>query len=329
MGLKNKNIMVLGGAGFIGSALARGLLKKSANVVVYDNFSFGHISNLAEIEDKIKIVKADILDYSKLLGIVRKNNIEFICHLVADPFVPNSYRHPDRVFNLITQGTQNVLNACKESEIKKIIYFSSAEIYGNYKYLPIDESHPANPLSVYAAAKLAADNMCCLYPYKNGTSVTTLRLFNAFGPRETHPYIIPELISQLSRSNIARLGNIKSRRSFLFVNDVVDGTIKLLESNNKSKNAIFNLGSDKSYSIEELVHIVGEMLGRKNIKVIIDKKRKRHLDPKILECNYKKVKILVGWKPKTDFESGLKNTISWFLENGRKWGWEKTYDRFY
>lgn len=327
MELKGKNVMVLGGAGFIGSALVRGLLYENANVAVYDNLSFGRKSNLEEIKNKIKIIKGDVLDYSHLLNAVKKHRIEYIFHLIADPFVPNSYNYPGKVFNLITQSTRNALNVCREVKIKKIIYFSSAEVYGNYKYLPIDENHPVNPLSIYAAAKLAADNMCYADFHENNTPVAIIRLFNAFGPRETHPYIIPELILQLSKSNIIKLGNLGSRRSFLYVDDAVEGAINLLK--HKSKNIILNLGSDKSYSVEELANIIGKMFGHESIEIISEEKRKRRPDPKILECNYSQAKSLIGWKPKTTFEEGLNKTVKWFLENDRKWIWEETYNKLY
>ena len=132
---------------------------------------------------------------------------------------------------------------------------------------------------------------------------------------------------QLSKSNTIKLGNLESRRSFLYVNDVAEGAIKLLKC--KSKNVVFNLGSDKSYSVKELAHIIGKIFGYKNIKVIMEEKRKRYPDPKILECNYSKIKSLTGWKPRTTFEEGMNKTIKWFLENGKRWAWQETYKKIY
>jgi|SRR3989344_29787 len=325
MNLKNKNILVLGGAGFIGSSLVRGLMKEGANVIVYDNFSFGHIKNLQEIGQNIKVINADILDYEKLSSVIQQHNVKIMFHLVANPFIPNSYKYPEEIFNLITKGTQNVLKACEQLEVEKLLYVSSAEIYGNYKYLPIDENHPCKPLSVYASAKLAADKKCSEAYKQKKIPVTILRLFNTFGPRETHPYIIPDLISQLSVSNIARIGNTKSKRSFVYVEDVIDAFMKIMKKNLNGE--IINVGNNYSYSIEQLAKIIGNLFGHDKIKIVIESKRKRKLDPKNLECDYSKAKDIIDWKPKTSFEEGLRKTLDWFEENGRNWVWKETYGK--
>ena len=108
------------------------------------------------------------------------------------------------------------------------------------------------------------------------------------------------------------------------MDDTIDGTIRLLK--HKSKNAVLNLGSDKSYSVEELANIIGEMFGHKNIEILSEEKRKRAPEPIALECDYSKAKDLIGWAPKTAFKEGLNKTIKWFLENDKKWIWERTYE---
>jgi len=325
MRLKGKKVLVLGGAGFIGSALVRGLLKEGANVIVYDNFSFGHLANLKEIEGQITIINGDILNKEHLVESFKENEIEVVFHLVADPYVPNSYRDPDGVFNLITKGTENVANACVEASVEKILYLSSAEIYGNFKYLPIDERHPPNPLSVYAKAKMEAEKLCASFNEKHGIPLTTVRLFNAFGPRETHPYIIPELISQLSKSNVIHLGNLESRRSFIFVDDAAGGMIEIVKR--APNGELLNLGTERSYSVRELAFIIGKMFRHGDVKIIVDRQRQRDSDPKALECDYSKVRKLIGWQPTTSFESGLEKTRKWFLQNGSRWIWEETYSK--
>lgn len=318
MNFSGKNVLVTGGAGFIGSNLVIGLLKENASITVYDNFSFGHISNLDSVKDQIKIVEGDILDFKKLADTLRENDVEYVFHLVADPYVPNSYESPDKVFKIITQGTMNVLLGCMETEIKRILNCSSAEIYGNYEYLPINEEHPTKPLSIYAIAKLAADRFCLIMHKEKNIPVLNLRLFNTYGFRETHPYIIPELISQLSKSKNVELGNIQSRRSFIFIEDAVRGFIELMRCN-KAIGESVNLGSDKSYSVKELADIIGEIMDYSSVNITIKKNRIRPLDPKVLECDYTKVNKLVDWKPKINLKVGLKRTIEWFEENDGKW----------
>jgi len=322
MNLQGKNVLVTGGAGYVGSSLVRKLVEEKSEVVVLDNFSYGHMENLSDIKNQIHIVKGDIRNSGLIKNVIKKNNIEFIFHLVADPFVPNSYKNPGLVFDVITKGTQNIIMANPE-QIKKILFLSTAEIYGYYKYLPMDENHPCNPVSVYATAKLAADRLCFIMHNDNDIPVNTLRLFNTFGPRETHPYIIPELILQFSKSSVAKLGNLKSRRSLIYVDDAVTGMMKLMKS--RISDEVFNLGSNKSYSIEELARIVADSYGHNKIQLVVEKHRKRALDPPVFQCDFSKIKKAIDWKPKISLEQGIEKTMDWFEQNNRSWIWEKTY----
>jgi nucleoside-diphosphate-sugar epimerase len=319
--LKRKNVLITGGAGFIGSSLVRKLIEEKNHIIIYDNFSFGSILNLKGLENSVKIVRDDILNYSLLEKVFTDNEIDYVFHLVADPYIPNSFKFPKKVFEAIVHGTKNVLKACEKTYVKRLLFISSAEVYGNYKYLPMDESHPTNPLSAYAKAKLTCEKM--ISKNKDIDSVI-LRLFNTYGPRETHPYIIPDLISQFAKSNNIKLGNINSKRCFIFVEDVVNGIVKLIKCN-KAVGKIINLGSEKSYSIKELANFIAELMGYNSYRINIEKKRLRplSLDPKIFECDYSMVKKLIGWRPKVKLESGLIQTIEWFNKNGNEWSWNR------
>jgi nucleoside-diphosphate-sugar epimerase len=319
--IRGENVLVTGGAGFIGSALVRELLKERANVIVYDNFLYGDRSNLMDVEDRIQIVNGDVLSW-KIYHTIREHKVKYVFHLAAEPYIPHCYDNPEKFFDVNVKGTMNVLMACKTLDVERVIHFSSSEVYGTAQYTPMDEKHPTLPLSTYAVSKLAADRLCFVFHHEHGIPVIILRPFNCYGPRETQPYVIPEIISQLARKSIVRLGNIKAKRDFTFVEDIAKGAIATLKSDIPDGEVV-NLGSNKTYSIEEIAHLTGKLIGHDNIEIKIESSRLRPLDVNLLQCDYSKVKNYTNWEPKVDIEKGLKYTIEWYMKNGKRWTWEK------
>jgi nucleoside-diphosphate-sugar epimerase len=186
----------------------------------------------------------------------------------------------------------------------------------------MDEKHPTLPLSTYAVSKLAADRLCFVFHHEHGIPVIILRPFNTYGPRETQPYVIPEIISQLARGKVVKLGNIKARRDFTYVEDVARGAVDLMESDIPDGEVV-NLGSSKAYSVEELAHLVGELMGHDKVEIEIESTRLRPLDVNLLQCDYRKAKKYIDWEPKVDIREGLKRTIEWYMKNGRQWLYER------
>lgn len=310
-----------GGAGFIGSTLVRELLKKKAEVVVYDNFLNGTMDNLEEVKGQITLVKDDITN-PDFRDYLKTHEIQYIFNLAAEPYIPHSYERPKQFFEVNANGVLNILMASKGTGVKRIVQYSTSEVYGSAVSVPMDESHPLNPKSTYAVSKLAADRLCYTFFHEQNVPVIILRQFNVFGPRETHPYIIPELISQLHRSHRLKLGNIKAKRDMTYVEDAAKGAIALMETEEAVGQCV-NMGTGTSHSIQEMADTIGRIMGHDKVEIETDKSRLRPLDVEHLECNFEKMHKLTGWKPETSFEEGLKRTIEYFNGQNKVWSWNR------
>ena len=319
--LKNCNVLVTGGAGFIGSTLVRELIKVGANVIVYDNLLYGDKYNLSDIEKDMTLVIGDVIS-GKIFDTLKKYNIDYVFNLAAEPYIPHSYDNPEKFFQVNVNGTINLLSACRTFNVKRIIHVSTSEVYGTGQIIPMNEKHPLNPLSTYAVSKLAGDRAAFVFSYERNIPVVIVRPFNSYGPRETQPYIIPEIIRQLFNGKTLHLGNIDAKRDFTYVEDTALGMISVMTSN-LTKGEVVNIGSNKSYSIKDIAILIGKEFGYDNIDIQIDKTRLRPLDVELLESDYSKINKLTGWKPTVDIKEGLKRTVQWYLNNGKKWSWER------
>ena len=258
--LEGQNVLVAGGAGFVGSTLVRLLLDKHSNVVVYDNFLHGVKQNLEEIKDRITIIPGDILEAPMFMKALKANHIDYVFHCVGDAFVPTTYNFPQRALEINVDGTLKVLMTSQQMGVKRILYVSSTEVYGEALTNRINEDHPLLPLNTYAVTKLAADRLCYTLFLEHDVPVITARIFNTFGPRDTQPRVIPDIIYQLSRSNFVELGNVEAERDFVYVEDTAKGLITLMESKIPNGEAV-NIGTGKSWKIREVAEIVGDVMG--------------------------------------------------------------------
>ena len=198
MKLKDKRVLVTGGAGFIGSEVVSQLVKHGAKVTVLDNFSSGKKHYISK--HKIKIVKGDITDEKIVAKTVKDQEVVF--NLAALPFIPDSYYYPVDFFHVNTIGSLNVAwSSVKSKTVEAFVQISTSEVYGSAQYHPMDENHPTAPYSTYAVSKLSADRATFTLHKENGFPGIVIRPFNTYGPRFTEPYIIPEIISQIKNGN--------------------------------------------------------------------------------------------------------------------------------
>ena len=309
--LKNSNVLITGGCGFIGSEITKQLSELGSNVTVFDNLSSGKEEYIANLSN-VTLVKGDQTNESQVIDVVK--NQEYIINLTALPFIPDSYYYPKEFFDVNVNATIILLLAAKnQKNLKRFIHISSSEIYGSSRISPMDENHPTIPQSTYAVSKLAGERVAYTMYKEHEIPVVVIRPFNSYGPNITQPYIIPEIVQQLFKSDVLRLGNVNSKRDFTYVSDTAKGMILSLVADDIVGETI-NIGSEKSISINDLAKIISEIMG-KDIDIEIDSSRLRPYDVKTLVCDYRKAYRLLGWKPETSIKTGLKNTIDWLKSN--------------
>lgn len=309
--IKNKRILVTGGAGFIGSHLVDRLSPEN-EVIVLDNLPSGSMSNLEKSKDRITFTKGDILDKALLKDIVAE--VEFVFHLAANVGNIRSIEDPYFDMEVNIKGTLNLLEACLNSNIKRFVYTSSGAIFGEAKYLPIDEVHPLNPESPYAVSKLAAEKYCFAFHKVHGVPTTALRYFNVYGPRQEgseYANVIPIFLNKAAKGeHLIIFGDGKQTRDFVFVGDVVKANI-LAATQSLAVGETFNIATGKQTSIEEIASMVSQISSRE-IPVI-------HADPRAGEvrhslANIEKAHKMLGYSPETNLKEGL--LLTWKEEAG-------------
>ncbi len=319
--LNGKSVMVAGGAGFVGSAIVRELLDDGAIVTVFDNFSKGTLQNLSDVRDRITVVGGDVLDPWMIAQTIRKQKVRFILNPVGDTYVPAAYDVPSRFFNINVLGNLNLLQATKEFGLERYLYVSSTEVYGEAPTGKVTEETALLPLNTYAVSKLAADRLCFTFHKEHGVPAICARIFNAYGPRETEPYVIPEIITQLAKSNVVYLGNLKAERDFTYVHDTARWLVDLMRSDVPFGEPV-NVGSDNCYSVEWLARKIAEIMEVWNLEIRVDPKRKRRLDIERFRCDNRRMKQYIEAIPRVGIEEGLRMTVDWFMDHGRRWSWE-------
>lgn len=312
-----KKILVTGGCGFIGSHLVEYLVNSGYHVICFDKYNNdGYLYNLenSKFKKDIEFVLGDIRDLDSLKK--SSSRVDCILHLAALISIPYSYVSPLAYIKTNVEGTYNILELAKDKNVENTIITSTSEVYGTAQFSPMDENHPLNAQSPYAASKIAADQLSLSYYRTYDLPLKIIRPFNNFGPRQSSRAVIPSIIQDtISKKNHITLGNINTKRDFLYVKDTVLAYTKLMRVK-KYNGEIFNFGSGVSHKISKIVRDIQKINNtKKNIKISEKKLRPNKSEVFDLIANSNKSLKLLNWSPKYTFIDGLIETNDWFKKN--------------
>src|SRR3989304_4990374 len=309
----HENVLVTGGAGFIGSHIVDRLVDCGYGVRVVDNLSTGKRSNIEDHlrRGRIDFVRGDIKDAEFVRKCIR--DVGAVVHLAAVTSVPFSVSNPDFTYDANVAGTLDFLISCVEEKVGKFVFFSSCAVYGEPECLPVNEKSSMSPISPYAESKLVAEHFCLGFHERRLLKSIVLRLFNVYGPRQRvndYSGVITRFIDR-SRQGLPLIiyGDGSQTRDFVHVSDVVEAVLSSLK-NKDAEGEVFNIGSGAPPSVLELAKAVLELTGL-NLEILYDKPRLG--DIKHSYADISKVEKLLGYGPKLSLREGLRTLLA---ENG-------------
>jgi UDP-glucose 4-epimerase len=304
-------VLVTGGAGFIGSNLARALLERGDDVRILDNFSTGIRDNLTGLEDDIEIVEGELRSYERVHAAVR--GIELVFHQGALPSVPRSVQDPLTTSAVNVEGTLNVLLAARDEGARRVVFASSSSVYGSNGALPRCESSAPDPISPYAVSKLAAERYCAAFSSVYGLETVSLRYFNVFGPHQdpTSQYsaVVPRFVAAIEAGRpVSIYGDGTQSRDFTYVANVVQANLLAADAPDVS-GAVLNVATGKSTTVDELAQAIG---------LVLDKTVEREYLPvrpaevRDSWADLSEVRRRLGYEPEIVLEDGLRHTVDFF-----------------
>ena len=328
-------VLVTGAGGFIGSHLVERLVGQGAEVRAFVEYNslgtWGWLEQSpAAIRDNIEIFSGDVRDSHAVRQAVQ--GCHTIFHLAALIGIPYSYLAPESYVDTNITGTLNIVQAATDFGVSRVVHTSTSEVYGTAQRVPIDETHPLNPQSPYAASKVGADQIALFYYRSFGTPVTVVRPFNTYGPRQSARAVIPTVITQLAADRKAgqpgriKLGAIRPTRDFTFVGDTADG-FRAAAGCDAALGEVVNLGTNFEISVGDTAHLIADVM---DIPLEIETEDRR-LRPDASEverlwCDNSKATELLGWTPsysgREGFRRGLRKTIDWFLRDENHAGYK-------
>jgi len=296
--------LITGGAGFIGSNIAKLLIKKGHQVIIIDNLHTGSLSRLMDIKNKIIFHKIDIRDYTKIKEII--TDIDGIFHQAALTAVPESFLKPEEYFDVNVNGTKNIFTIAKELGVK-VVFASSSSIYGDVKEIPVKENFDKNPINPYGKTKVEKEKLAEKF-WDESVSIIGLRYFNVYGKGQTGTYagVITQFIKKLDE-NLSPIihGKGNQIRDFISVKDVAIANLKSMESN--TNQGFFNIGTGKSISILGLAKMMIK-ISSKNISPNFDEEQPGDIEKSQADTLLAKEKI--DWNYSIELSDGLRNLMA-------------------
>ena len=313
-------VLVTGGAGFIGSSIVRRLISLGIRPIVLDNFATGKRANIDNLLNDIIFIEGDIRD--KTLTEKVMDGVDAVIHQAAVPSVPLSVMDPFGSTDVNLNGTLTVLDAARLCRVKRVVFASSSSVYGNADVESISELQPTSPVSPYAAAKLSSEHLLEAFHAAYGLETVALRYFNVYGPRqdETGYYsaVIPKFISAMSRNEQPTVfGDGLQSRDFVYIEDVVQANLRAAgihygETPQGAFGSHVNIATQNSYSLLELIDIINSELGT-NIEPKFEDTRLG--DVRHSKAIIDKARELLDFEPEVTFRDGIRKTIAWYRDN--------------
>ncbi|GAB6034248.1 NAD-dependent 4,6-dehydratase LegB [Galenea microaerophila] len=313
---QDKQVLVTGADGFIGSHLAEQLVQAGAKVralVLYNSFNHWGWLDHSPFVDQMEIVSGDVRDPFFCQQI--SEGIHTVFHLAALIAIPYSYIAPNSYVETNVNGTLNMVQAAKDQQVQRFMHTSTSEVYGTAQYVPIDEQHPLQPQSPYSASKIGADAMAMSYFNAFETPVTIARPFNTYGPRQSARAVIPTIITQIAKGmKQIKLGDTSPTRDFNYVLDTCHGIMALMASENTIGETV-NISSNYEISVQETLELIKQLMDS-DVAFITDQQRLRPKGSEVFRLwgDNQKIQKLTGWQPQYTLEKGLKETIEWFTQ---------------
>lgn len=305
--------LVTGIAGFIGSAIARGLLEKGESVRGLDDFSTGKWENIVEIENEIDFRGVSLLDQAGLASACE--GIDYIIHQAALPSVPKSVSEPELTHNVNVNGTLNLLLAARDAGVKRVVYAASSSAYGNSETLPKHEGMVPRPISPYAVQKLTGEYYMQAFAEVYGLETVSLRYFNIFGPRQDansqYSAVLAKFITQMQQGESPTIfGDGEQSRDFTYVANAVQANLKACVANGVS-GKVFNIATGTRFSLNQTVEILRKIIGFNGpVKYAAE----RTGDVKHSLADISLAQKHLGYAPEIGFEEGLRRTVKWYQE---------------
>lgn len=304
--------LVTGGAGYVGSWLVRALLDQTAaDVVVYDNLFNGKRGFVPD-HPRVTLIEGDITNSDQVQRALAEHKPQWVFHLAALHYIPYCNAHPVETMKVNVVGTEVLLEACRRHVPQRLVAASSAAVYSPCDVANTEEDTPG-PMDIYGLSKLANEQQLQLFSSRQPECrCVAARFFNVFGPRETNPHVIPEIVRQIHEGqDELELGNVKPKRDYVYVADVAAALVAMARKT-AAPYRVYNVGTSVEHSVEEIVEELSRVSGR-TVRIRVDPSRVRASERMHLLCDRTRIGREIGWKPEYTLASGIEELWKWTL----------------